>query len=95
MPKSTLTRYKSLANSIMKDIRQLKQREIAYAINVSQQAVSYRINHVYQKELEDIIRICDLAGYEIKKKNDKHMEDIRIIVREELYEILLEQKKHL
>lgn len=68
MPKSTLNWYKSKSRRIIKDIKTLKQKEIAQAINESQQTVSYRLNNVYEKELSDWIRILDLAGYEIREK---------------------------
>lgn len=70
MPKSTLTWYISKSNRIMKDFRLIKQREIATAINESQQTVSYRLNKVYPQVLPDIIRILDLAGYEIREKEE-------------------------
>lgn len=70
MPKSTLTWYKSKAKRIMRDVRALKGREIAEAINESQQVASYRLNHMYEKQLNDWILILDLAGYEIKEKGE-------------------------
>lgn len=68
MPKSTLTWYKSKTRRIMRDIKALKQKDIATEINESQQVVSYRIKNCYEKELSDWVRILDLAGYEIKEK---------------------------
>lgn len=70
MPKSTLTWYKSKSNRILKDFRLLKQKDIATTINESQQTVSYRIKNVYPVVLPDIIRILDMAGYEIVEKGD-------------------------
>ncbi|MCQ2771218.1 MAG: hypothetical protein MJ236_05410 [Clostridia bacterium] len=70
MPKSTLTWYKSRTNRIMRDVRALKQKDIANEINESQQVISYRINNVYEKELNDWIRILNLAGYEITEKGE-------------------------
>lgn len=70
MPKSTLTWYKSKSNRLLKDFRLLKQKDIAIAINESQQTVSYRIRKVYPIVLPDLIRILDLAGYEIKEKEE-------------------------
>lgn len=70
MPKSTLTWYKSKSNRLLKDFRLLKQKDIATAINESQQTVSYRIRKVYPEVLPDIIRILDLAGYEIVEKGE-------------------------
>lgn len=68
MPKSTLTWYKSRVKRIMRDVKALKQKDIAQEINESQQTVSYRINHIYEQELTDWILILNLAGYEIKEK---------------------------
>lgn len=68
MPKCSLTWYKSKANRLLKDFRLLRQKDIAIAINESQQTVSYRIRNVYPEVLPDIIRILDMAGYEIKEK---------------------------
>lgn len=70
MPKSTLTWYKTKTKRIMRDVRALKQKDIANEINESQQTISYRINHVYEKELTDWIRILNLAGYEINEKEE-------------------------
>ena len=70
MPKSTLTWYNSKARRIMRDVKALKRREIAEAINESQQVISYRVLHVYEEQLIDWIRILDLAGYEIREKEE-------------------------
>ena len=68
MPKSTLTWYKTKSNRILKDFKLLRQKDIAIAINESQQTISYRLRNVYPEVLPDLIRILDLAGYEIKEK---------------------------
>lgn len=70
MPKSTLTWYKSKSKRIMRDVKALKGKDIANAINESQQVASYRILHVYEKQLNDWIQILDLAGYEIREKEE-------------------------
>lgn len=70
MPKSTLTWYKTKTKRIMRDVRALKQKDIAREINESQQTISYRINNVYERELTDWIRILDLAGYEVREKEE-------------------------
>lgn len=70
MPKSTLTWYKSKAKRIMRDVKALKGKDIAEAINESQQVTSYRILHCYEKQLNDWILILDLAGYEITEKGE-------------------------
>lgn len=68
MPKSKLTWYKSKTNRLLKDIRLIPQKKIAIEINESQQVVSYRIKKVYPQMLEDMVRILDMAGYEIIEK---------------------------
>lgn len=71
MPKSTLTWYKTKARRIMRDVRALKQRDIAREINESQQTISYRINNIYERELTDWVRILNLAGYEIVEREEE------------------------
>ena len=71
MPKSTLTWYKSKANKILKEIKKIPQRNIAIEINESQQVVSYRLKNVYPKSLEDLIRILNMAGFEIVRKKEE------------------------
>lgn len=70
MPASKLTWYKTKTNRIMKAIRCVKQKDIAIAINESRATVSYRINNQYPVFLEDMIRILDMAGYEIREKEE-------------------------
>lgn len=70
MSKSTLTWYKSRANRIMRDIKALKRQEIATELNESHQVISYRVKNVYQKQLEDWLRMLDKAGYEIVEKGE-------------------------
>lgn len=70
MPRSTLTWYKTKSARILKDFKLLKQKDIANMINESQQTVSYRLKNVYPAVLPDIIRILDMAGYEIKEKGE-------------------------
>lgn len=71
MAKSKLTWYKSRANRIMRDVRALKRQTIADEINESHQVISYRIKNVYPGQLEDWIRILDLAGYEVMEKEEE------------------------
>lgn len=68
MAKSNLTWYKSKATRILKDLRLIKQQDIATELNISQQLASYRLRNVYPKMFEDLIRLLNLAGYEIKEK---------------------------
>lgn len=70
MPKSTLTWYKTKSKRIVNELKLIKQKELASAINESQQTVSYRINHLYQEQLEDWLRLLDILGYEVKEKED-------------------------
>lgn len=71
MPKSTLTWYKTRAKRIMRDVRALKQKDISAEINESQQVVSYRLRNTYENDLCDWIRILNLAGYEIKEREEQ------------------------
>lgn len=70
MPKSTLTWYKSKAKRILNDIRCVKHTALATALNESPQVISYRLKNVYPEVFEDVIRLLDLAGYEIKEKEE-------------------------
>ncbi len=54
----------------MRDVKALKQKDIANEIDESQQVVSYRINNVYEKEFAELIQILNLAGYEIREKTE-------------------------
>lgn len=68
--RSRLLWYRTEAKALMHDIEHLNQMDIAHEINESQQTVSYRIKKVYPQVLEDLIRILNLAGYEIVNKGD-------------------------
>lgn len=68
MPKSNLTWYKTKTKRILKDVKALRQKDIAQALNESQQTISYRINNVYEKDLIQWVLLLDMAGYEIKEK---------------------------
>lgn len=70
MPKCKLTWYKSKANKILKVVKRIPQAEIAAEINESQQTVSYRFKNIYPEFLEDWVRILDLAGLEIVRKEE-------------------------
>lgn len=71
MPKSTLTWYKSKANRIMKDLKRVRNKEIAEALNEPHTTITYRMQNLYQGQLEDWLRLLDLAGYEIKRIEDE------------------------
>lgn len=70
MSKSNLTWYKSKARKIMRNVRALKQTEIAETLSESRQVISYRMKNVYERELSDWVQILDLAGYEITEKEE-------------------------
>lgn len=63
MAKVILTKEAKLANRIIRCLP--KQKVIADELGISQQLVSYRINHTYQKEISDFIKLLNLAGYEV------------------------------
>lgn len=68
MPKSNLTWYKTKRKRIMKDMGLVSQTALGNEINESQQTISYRIHNVYPEVLDDLIRILDLIGWEVKEK---------------------------
>lgn len=68
MARSKLLWYRTQAKAIMYDINELPQVDIAHEINESRQTVSYRLKNTYPNILEDLIRILNMAGYEIVEK---------------------------
>lgn len=71
MPAVNLTWYAPKVRRIMKDVRALKQRQIAEIEGVTRQAVSIKLSgRTYENSLESWIQILDLAGYEIKEKEE-------------------------
>ena len=64
-----LTWYQPIVRRIYKDIRALKQKEIAQIEGVTRQAVSKKFTTgTYKEEITNFIQILDLAGYEIREK---------------------------
>lgn len=71
MPAVNLTWYAKPVRRIMRDIEALPQKNIAEIEGVSQQAVSSKIlNDSYRISLTKWIQILNLAGYEIKERED-------------------------
>lgn len=70
MPASTLTWYKRKAKRIMRDVNSLRRQTVADALNESHQLISYRMKNVYPGQLEDWVQLLDMAGYEIKEKEE-------------------------
>ena len=69
MPSINLTWYAPKVRRIMRDVRALKQTQIAEIEGVTRQAISKKMqNTTYNKELTNWIQILDLAGYEIVEK---------------------------
>lgn len=69
MPRVNLTWYQPIARRIMRDVRSLKQTDIARIEGVTRQAVSHKLKvKNYDNSLEVWIQILDKAGYEIKEK---------------------------
>lgn len=66
MPKVILTKESRMADRIIRSLPQ--QKEVAKKLNISQQLVSYRIKNVYPTELVELIKLLDLAGYEVTEK---------------------------
>lgn len=71
MPRVNLTWYAPKVRRIYRDVKALKQKEIAEIENISQQAVSEGIlKGKYERSLTNWIRILDKAGYEIVEKGE-------------------------
>lgn len=69
MPPVNLTWYSAKVRRIYRDVKALKQKEIAQIENISQQAVSEGIHKGrYERSLTAWIQILDKAGYEIVEK---------------------------
>lgn len=71
MPRVNITWYQPKVRRIMRDVRALRQKDIADIEVISQQAVSKKIlNKAYESSLTNWIQILDLAGYEIREKEE-------------------------
>ena len=71
MPRVNLTWYQPKVRRIMKDVKALKQKDIADIECVSRQAISKKIvSNAYESSLTNWIQILDLAGYEIREKEE-------------------------
>lgn len=70
MAASSLTWYKTKAKKLIKAIRFEKQTEMATLLNIPQPTYSYRIRNVYPSYLEDLLRLLDVAGYQVVEKEE-------------------------
>lgn len=71
MPPVNITWYAPKVRRIMRDVRALKQKDIADIEGITQQAVSKKQkNRTYDTVLTNMIQILDLAGYEIREKEE-------------------------
>lgn len=68
MAKVILTKERRQAERILNSLP--RQKIIAKELGISQQLVSYRLKEVYPDQLENIIKILELANYEIKERED-------------------------
>lgn len=69
MPAVNLTWYQPKVRRIMRDVRSLKQTDIAKIEGVTRQAVSHKLKvKNYDEALTIWIQILDKAGYEIREK---------------------------
>lgn len=68
MAASNLTWYKTKASRILKFINAENQTEMSTLLNIKQQTYSYRIRNVYPRMLEDLLRLLDVAGFEVVEK---------------------------
>lgn len=63
--------YDKKVRRIMRDVKALKQKDIASVENISQQSVSMGLRDgKYEKSLIRWIQILDIAGYEIREKEE-------------------------
>lgn len=71
MAKTELNWYKHEARNIVKELRLLKQREIAEEMGTTQQNVSYLFRSGwFQKTFEDVVKLLKLAGYELVRREE-------------------------
>ena len=63
MAKVIIGKEQRLADRIIRCLP--KQQIIAEELGMSQQMVSYRINHKYPDELAEFIKVLKLAGYDV------------------------------
>lgn len=71
MPPVNLTWYSAKVRRIYRDIKALKQKDIAQIESITQQAVSEGLRSgKYEKGLINWIQILDKAGYEIVEKGE-------------------------
>lgn len=71
MPRTNLHWYTSKVRRIMKDVSHLKQKDIAEIEGVTRQAVCIKMKgSSYDESLSKWIQILDLAGYEIREKEE-------------------------
>ena len=71
MAKCSATWYKSKARRIIRELRGVKQKELVIELNSTQPTISYAINHYWQEELERWLRLLNLLGYEVIRKEDE------------------------
>lgn len=71
MPITNLTWYQPKVRRIMKDVKALRRNKIAEMLNVSAQSVGQSIRSgSYDNQLTKWIQILDMAGYEIREKEE-------------------------
>lgn len=72
MAKSSLNWYKGQAKNIMNALWRINQTTIANEVNASsKQVISYRMRNVYPRQIEEWLRLLELAGYEVVQKGEE------------------------
>jgi len=71
MSKSTLTWYKSISRKLMRGLKSVKQVEIARELGETPQVICYRMKNCYPNMFDDVVRLIDMAGYEIREKENE------------------------
>lgn len=70
MSKTTLNPHLNKARKVIRNLKAINQREIATELRITQPAVSYGIKNGYLADIEKVLILLDLAGYEVKEKEN-------------------------
>lgn len=69
MSKSTLTPHEiQLSRKILRNLKAIKQKDMATELNTNKSTMSYWINTYIPKWLPKFIKVIELGGYELVEK---------------------------
>ena len=68
MPRIIYGKEARLAAKIMRNLP--RQIDIAKALGEKKQTIHYRVKEVYPEMLEEAIKLMDMAGYEVREKDE-------------------------